>query len=64
MRALQKILSSAQKMLLVENNADAQMGGVIRQYTGIDIPEKLLRYDGRPFHPAEILDRINHVLNA
>lgn len=59
-----KVLGSAKKMLLVENNSDAQMGGVIRQYTGIDIPEKLLRYDGRPFHPAEILARINLAFNA
>lgn len=59
-----KVLGAAKKVLLVENNSEAQMGGVIRQYTGIDIPEKMLRYDGRPFHPAEISDRINLVLNA
>lgn len=59
-----KVLGAAKRVLLVENNSEAQMGGVIRQYTGIDIPEKMLRYDGRPFHPAEIFDRINLVLNA
>lgn len=58
------ILGKAKKMVLVENNSEAQMGGVIRQYTGVDIADKLLRYDGRPFHPAEILSKINSTLKA
>lgn len=56
------VLKSAQKTLLVETNHDAQMGGVIRQYTGVEIAEKMLRYDGRPLHPAEILEKINSLL--
>ncbi len=58
------ILGKAKKMVLVENNSEGQMGGVIRQYTGVDIADKLLRYDGRPFHPAEILAKINSTLKA
>jgi len=53
-----RALSAAKKLLLIETNSEAQMGGVIRQYTGIKIENKFLRYDGRPFHPAEILDKI------
>lgn len=59
-----KILSNAKKTVLVENNSEGQMGGVIRQYTGILIEDKLLRYDGRPFHPAEILNKIHSTLGA
>jgi len=62
--AVTKFLGAAKKITLVENNSEAQMGGVIRQYTGIEIMDKLLRYDGRPFNPAEILVKINSILKA
>lgn len=54
-----KVLASAKKTLLVENNSTAQMAGVIREYTGIALLNQFLRYDGRPIHSAQILDRIN-----
>jgi 2-oxoglutarate ferredoxin oxidoreductase subunit alpha len=57
-----KILSTAKKTLLVENNSMAQMAGVIRENTGLAITNHLLRYDGRPIHSAQILDRINSEL--
>ncbi len=55
-----RVLSAAKKMLLIETNSEAQMGGVIREKTGVLVENKFLRYDGRPFHPAEILDKILH----
>ena len=54
-----RVLSTAKKTLLVENNSMGQMGGVVREHTGIAIPQQLLRYDGRPLNSAEILERIN-----
>lgn len=59
-----KILGAAKKMVLVENNSEGQMGGVIRENTGIEIADRFLRYDGRPFHPAEILAKIHSTLGA
>ncbi len=56
------ILESAKKTLLIENNAEAQMGGVIRENTGIGFETKHLRYDGRPIHAAEVLDAIHKIL--
>lgn len=55
---VKKILSGAKKLLMLETNFDSQMGGVIAQNTGILIQDKLLRYDGRPIHPAQILEKI------
>ncbi len=57
-----RVLKAAKKTLLIETNSEAQMGGVIREYTGILLENKFLRYDGRPFHPAEILDKIQSSL--
>ncbi len=48
-------LEKAKRPVLIEGNIGAQFGGVIREYTGIEIEEKYLRYDGRPFYPEQIL---------
>jgi 2-oxoglutarate ferredoxin oxidoreductase subunit alpha len=38
----------------IENNYTAQLAKIIRMETGIDIPHKITKYDGRPFHGDEI----------
>jgi 2-oxoglutarate/2-oxoacid ferredoxin oxidoreductase subunit alpha len=47
-------------ILLVENNATAQLADLIRKETGIEIPEKnrVLRYDGRPFFGDELEEEL------
>ncbi|NTV23166.1 MAG: 2-oxoacid:acceptor oxidoreductase subunit alpha [Nanoarchaeota archaeon] len=57
-----EILSKAKKTLMVEQNHDAQMRGVIREFTGINIKETLLKYDGRPIDPEDIYFRAKEVL--
>lgn len=52
------VLRQAKHRLLIENNFSGQLGGLIREKTGIDITEKLLKYDGRPIHPEEIIEKI------
>ncbi|MFA6587659.1 MAG: 2-oxoacid:acceptor oxidoreductase subunit alpha [Patescibacteria group bacterium] len=49
-------LKNSKKTILIENNFSAQLGGVIREYTGLVCNEKLLKYDGRPFWPEEIVE--------
>src|SRR5690606_19474756 len=39
------------RYILIENNAHAQFGQLLRMLAGIEIKEKLLKYDGRPFWP-------------
>jgi len=46
------------RYILIENNSHAQFGQLLRMQTGIDIKEKLLKYDGRPFFPEEIVKYI------
>lgn len=62
--AVKRILSAAKRTLLLENNYTAQMGGVIRQETGIGLPEQMLRYDGRPFYPEDIYQRAASMLGG
>jgi 2-oxoglutarate ferredoxin oxidoreductase subunit alpha len=54
-----KILNASKRVLLVENNMDGQLGQLIREQTGFEIKEKILKYDGRPFFPEEIIEYIN-----
>jgi 2-oxoglutarate ferredoxin oxidoreductase subunit alpha len=53
-----RVLEASKNTLLIENNSTAQMGGMIREYTGIKIENQLLRYDGRPVNAPEILEAI------
>ena len=49
-----KILESAKRTMLVENNATGQLGDLIRQKTGFVIKEKILKYNGRQFFRDEL----------
>lgn len=56
--AVKDILEKAKRVIDVELNATGQLAILIRQYTGIEITEKILQYDGRPMYPEDIIARI------
>lgn len=56
------VLSKAKKTLLVEGNHSGELGGLIRQETGIKLDNRYLKYDGRPFYPEDILDRAEELI--
>jgi 2-oxoglutarate ferredoxin oxidoreductase subunit alpha len=60
--ALVKLLGNGGKKLLVEANYSGQLGRLLRAETGIDFAEKLLKYDGEPFYPREIVARALQVM--
>ncbi|MBN2246736.1 MAG: 2-oxoacid:acceptor oxidoreductase subunit alpha [Candidatus Aminicenantes bacterium] len=45
-------------LITVENNATGQFSKFLRMETGISIEKKLLKYDGRPFSPQELVQLI------
>ena len=49
------LLKFINQPVLLEANATGQLGKLIRQETGMEIKNKLLKYDGRPFFPEEIV---------
>lgn len=53
--AVTKALKKAKRIVSVESNFTGQMAGLIRRETGIHIDEQILRYDGRPITPEDIL---------
>lgn len=62
-KKVSEILSNAKKTLMVEQNANAQMRGLIRERTGHYIENTLLKYDGRPFTPEEIYEKVKEVMS-
>lgn len=63
-KAVAAALGHARKTLLVEANRTAQLGGIIRERTGIAVSDHLLKYDGRPIYPEEIVKRAKEVLGG
>ncbi|HLC44258.1 MAG: hypothetical protein A2722_01860 [Candidatus Doudnabacteria bacterium RIFCSPHIGHO2_01_FULL_50_11] len=57
-----KMLQSAKQLMVVENNFTGQFDGLIRQYVGIVPQHHLRKYDGRPFWPHEIVDKVHEVI--
>jgi 2-oxoglutarate ferredoxin oxidoreductase subunit alpha len=51
-------LQKAKKVVLVENNVTGLLGQIIREQTGFEIKDKVLKYDARPFTPEDIIQKI------
>jgi 2-oxoglutarate/2-oxoacid ferredoxin oxidoreductase subunit alpha len=51
-------LSKSRKNIVIEGNATAQLTALIRRETGQKADTTILKYDGRPFSPEEIVDRL------
>ncbi len=55
-------LAKAKHPILVEGNYSGQLGRLIRAETGLEIRDKLLKYDGEPFYPMEIVRKATEVI--
>ncbi len=55
-------LEKAENIILVECNVTGQLGRLIREKTGIKIENRLLKYNGRPFHSDELKNLIEGIL--
>ncbi|MFH1154890.1 MAG: 2-oxoacid:acceptor oxidoreductase subunit alpha [Pseudomonadota bacterium] len=53
------LLSGARKAIyMVEQNSTAQFGRLLKEQTGIAFTHAVLKYDGRPFYPNDIIDAV------
>ncbi len=53
--ALAERLRRAKRLVLVENNYSGQLGQVVREQTGIELKNRILKFDGRPFSEDELV---------
>jgi 2-oxoglutarate ferredoxin oxidoreductase subunit alpha len=59
---VQRILKLAKKTVVVENNKTSQLSSLIREHLLMTVDHKILKYNGRPFNPGELSQRIKEVL--
>ncbi len=55
-------IEKADKIILIESNSTGQLGRLIREKTGIKIENRILKYNGRPFHSDELKKYLKEVL--
>ena len=55
---VKQFIESCQEIYVIEGNKQGQLGNLIAQELQIKIRNKLLKYDGRPFWPEEIVSYI------
>jgi 2-oxoglutarate ferredoxin oxidoreductase subunit alpha len=61
--AVAQILRQAKQIMSIECNSTGEFTALIREKTGIQIEDTFLKYDGRPFYPEEIVEKIKNAMN-
>jgi 2-oxoglutarate ferredoxin oxidoreductase subunit alpha len=54
-QSVANIIDKASRCYVVENNATGQLARLIRQETGKNMDNRILKFDGRPFSPERII---------
>jgi hypothetical protein len=57
-RELQRLAKTSKRIVLVEQNYPGQLGMLTRVACGLEITDKILKYDGRPFFYDELLSQL------
>ncbi len=57
-------LKKAERLIIVESNATSQFGKLIKLQTGIDIENKILKYNGLSFSVEEVIERLSDLLGS
>jgi len=55
---IRPLLESARRLVAVEGNGTGQFARLLRAYTGVKVDDMILKFDGRPFSPEYVLDRL------
>jgi 2-oxoglutarate ferredoxin oxidoreductase subunit alpha len=58
------ILENCSYVVDIEVNYTGQLANVLREYTGFNVHKRILKYDGRPFSPEEIVSRVKNEVMA
>jgi 2-oxoglutarate ferredoxin oxidoreductase subunit alpha len=56
--AIKEILAPCPNVLVAESNATGQLAHLIQQETCVSVTGKILRYDGRPLTPEDIITAV------
>lgn len=56
---IKPFFAEKKRYVLIEGNSQAQFNKLLKEEVGVSIEDKLLKYDGRPFWPEEIVNYVN-----
>jgi len=56
-------LAKENKLIAVENNFAGQLAKIIKEEAGIDVKERVMKYDGTPFFTDELVDILSKKIN-
>ncbi len=56
-------LKRADKTIIIESNATGQFSKLIKLYTGIEVDEKILKYNGLSFTVEEVMESLRNILD-
>ena len=59
---LKQTLQGKKRIIDIEDNITAQLGGIITQYTTIKPSHYILKYTGRPMMTTEVCQAIKNIL--
>lgn len=62
--SVKKVLSNSKLIIDVEQNYSGQLAAVIAEKTLIEMPNKILKFNGRPISRDEIYDSVRKTLKA
>ncbi len=60
--SVREALDKARKSIAIECNKTSQLSSLIREHLLRDVDHKILKYDGRPFNPRYLAEKIKEVL--
>jgi len=60
---VKKVIDSANKVIVVENNYTGQLADIIKEKTMREV-KKVTKYDGRPFYPEEICKVVKEAMHG
>ena len=60
--SIKKELQNSKKIIIIENNATSQLRELIKQKIQINIENRILKYDGRPFFTDELNKKIKEII--
>ena len=55
-------LRRAKKLALIENNATAQFGKLLKLHADTDVESRILQYNGLPFSVEDVMDRLQQIV--
>ncbi len=62
--AVMAYLAKAKRRVDVEMNFSGQLGGLIRERTGVDCTHRVVKYNGRPMSSTEVYDAVLRVIHG